>query len=257
MLSGVGLMRWIFYSLFVLNAMVFAGFFFVISPDADVQFVESVPTDGAKVKGSIVLLGEQESGGREGVDNTKIADQIESIPSTTEQVPQEPMVSDRETEETMCYRLGPFNSHSAAEGYQVDATIDNGIWKIDSKEESTDMRFWVYVPAAATKEEALATLKSLQVLGVDSFVVSKGEFANAISLGMFKKSDSANVLRSKVAALGFNVEVDQKSNIKRSYWLYLKVPSGSQQKVLETQVKNKILSSVFSCEMFAQDKIFP
>lgn len=251
-------MRWVFYALFLFNIGFFAFGFFVINPNAELQFIEPSPNAQAQDHNRVLLLSEQSVIRSDSV----VLDRDEITGITIEESYQTPAaeVVDRfesDSKKAKCYRIGPFDNKASAEAHQLKIGFDNGLARIDEQPESIDITYWVYVPPAYTKEEALATLRSLQVSGVDSFVVLKGQFMHAVSLGLFKKPDSAEALKNKVATLGYQVEIDKQELVRKSFWLYLKVLENEQQKEIESAVQSGPNLSVFSCEMFAQDKIFP
>lgn len=251
-------MRWVFYALFLFNIGFFAFGFFVINPNAELQLIEPSPIAKTQDHNRVVLLSERPDNRSDlmAVDRNEIAGiTIEESNQTSAKEVDERFNSN--PIKAKCYRIGPFDSNASAESHQFKIGFNEGLARIDELPESIDTTYWVYIPSAYTKEEALVTLRSLQVSGVDSFVVLKGQFMHAVSLGTFKKLESAEALKNSVAALGYQVEVDRQELVRNSFWLYLKAIEIEQQKSIETAAQGGPNLSVFSCEMFAQDKIFP
>lgn len=250
-------MRWVFYALFLFNLGFFVFGFFVINPNAELQLIEPSPIKHERGGNGVVLLSERKSLAFSPAISREIAGgEIKSSePNVDADV--SPRFEAQNSLPPKCYKIGPFESNMAAESYQLKSGFVDGFARIDEQPEAIDTKFWVYIPPAYTKEEALVTLRSLQVSGVDSFVVLKGQFMNAVSLGTFKKSESAEALKAKVSALGYSVEVEMQEIVRKSFWLYLKALEIEQQKAIESPVQSGPHLSVFSCEMFAQDKIFP
>lgn len=251
-------MRWVFYALFLFNIGFFAFGFFVINPNAELQLIEPSPIAQSQDRNKVQLLSERN-------DIRSDAQELgsnEITGITIEEPRQNPVEETAERFETnakraKCYRIGPFDNKTAAESHQLKIGFNDGLVRIDEQPESIDTTYWVYIPPAYTKEEALTTLRSLQVSGVDSFVVLKGQFMHAVSLGLFKRPESAEALKNSVAALGYQVEIEKQELVRNSFWLYLKATEIEQQKSIETTAQVGPNLSVFSCEMFAQDKLFP
>lgn len=251
-------MRWVFYALFLFNVGFFAFGFFVVNPNSELQLIEPSPIAQAQEHNRVILLKDW----RDINAGSKTSEEKEITGITIEEANQIPTMKgierfDSNPEKAKCYRIGPFDSDTSAESYQLKIGFNDGLARIDEQPESIDTTFWVYIPPAYTKEEALVTLRSLQVSGVDSFVVLKGQFTHSVSLGTFKKLESAEALKTRVAALGYQVEIDSQEIVRKSFWLYLKAPEIEQQKSIESAAQVGPNLSVFSCEMFAQDKIFP
>lgn len=80
--------------------------------------------------------------------------------------------------------------------------------------------YWVYLPAPANRERALAIARQLSSKGVsDYYIVTAGDQPNAISLGLFHESANAEKRRSEIVSLGFKPEVVQRSDEVPEYWV--------------------------------------
>jgi uncharacterized protein with PIN domain len=69
------------------------------------------------------------------------------------------------------------------------------------------------------EEAAVKELNALQAVEIDSYIVTEGDYKNAISLGVFSQDESANVVARKVRALGYKVEVVLREKTKEQIWL--------------------------------------
>lgn len=85
--------------------------------------------------------------------------------------------------------------------------------------------YWVYLPAFSQRALALRKLRELQAKGIDSFVVSDGSDANAISLGSFTAKDSALGVQSRLRAAGYAAEIRTQSRDVQQNWVILKNPA--------------------------------
>lgn len=154
-----------------------------------------------------------------------------------------------------CYQAGPFAdevdqeqalSALRAQRYEAVAKIvDRGVEK----------EHWVLIPPIASRPEALDVLQTLKQLKIDSYLVTEGEYRNAISLGLFVREGSAVGVAERVASLGYETEVRIKERPKSEYWV--EVRTLNELPVVLRLLENnegiqrdiKILKS--GCEMFA------
>jgi len=80
--------------------------------------------------------------------------------------------------------------------------------------------YWVYVPAVATREQALSVARQLSSKGVrDYYVVTAGDQQNTISLGLFRDQNNAERRRAEIAALGFAPQLIQRTEDLPVYWV--------------------------------------
>jgi hypothetical protein len=80
--------------------------------------------------------------------------------------------------------------------------------------------YWVYLPAPANRERALAIARELSNQGLtDYYIVTAGEQPNTISLGLFRDPANAERRRNEILALGFKPEVTQRSDEVQVYWI--------------------------------------
>lgn len=61
---------------------------------------------------------------------------------------------------------------------------------------------WVILPPANSREAALNRLAEIQQQGIDSYLVTEGAHANAISLGLFESLDAAEAILSRSQSQG-------------------------------------------------------
>ncbi len=92
----------------------------------------------------------------------------------------------------VCVSIGPFATQSDMHT-AINALTPFTVSRIQFREtHATDVRgYWVYLPAPASREPALAMARQLSNKGIsDYYVVTAGDQPNAISLGLFH--DPAN-----------------------------------------------------------------
>ncbi|MDI9250696.1 SPOR domain-containing protein, partial [Stenotrophomonas sp. RS-48] len=69
---------------------------------------------------------------------------------------------------------------------------------------SGSARYRVLLPAAASREEAQATVKRIVAAGLgDYYIISQGEDANAVALGQYRNREGAERRIAAVQAAGF------------------------------------------------------
>ncbi len=80
--------------------------------------------------------------------------------------------------------------------------------------------YWVYLPPFSSVEAAREVLKKLQKDGITDFIrVMNGPMANAISLGLYSRSDSADKRMAYLHGKGYQPVVDLRYGEVRSHWL--------------------------------------
>jgi hypothetical protein len=192
-------MRWIVYSLIVINIAI-AGYF-LLQPAGTVPRV--VTTENIDEGDTLVLLTERSAG--------------------TEPVSQQPMnaYGDRK----LCYALGPYTDDISVRVAQARALklVLTGLINEVEVPNNKDTEYWVLLPPQASRAAALEQLKQLQKRGVDSYIITQGELVDGVSLGLFRKQDSATRLSAKVRGLGFtDVTIREIGSTTTEYWLEIR-----------------------------------
>ena len=160
--------------------------------------------------------------------NPKVADEDETLRLVLlkEYLAQQEPEKDSETGRSepsaraKCYTLGPFKSKKeavivrermVAVGIEAKRRLDK-----DNKRKG----FWVLIPPENTRKGANEHIQALKKNGIkDYFLVVAGEYANAVSLGVFAVSESAQRRYEHMKKLGFNAKVQQVDLPLREYWL--------------------------------------
>ena len=124
-----------------------------------------------------------------------------------------------------CLALGPFASpQDLRHARQVLATVAS---RMRSRQEQASQTsgWWVYLPAARSRAQALEQARQLGLHHIDDyFVVGSGGQSNTISLGLFKDPANARKRRDEVIAAGFPARMIERSESVPEYWLDLVVP---------------------------------
>lgn len=89
----------------------------------------------------------------------------------------------------------------------------------------SDRGWWVFLPAPPTREQALETARALSARGLrDYYVVTAGENANTISLGLFREHGNAEQRLADVRAQGFPADMAPRIEDVQQYWVGLAIP---------------------------------
>lgn len=128
-----------------------------------------------------------------------------------------------------CITLGPFDTpqdlRNARQALASRAT------RTRSRQEQTTQTtgWWVYLPAAANRAQALEQARQLGAHDLkDYFVVGSGDQANTISLGLFRDPANARKRLNQVLAAGFPARLGERSDSVPEYWLDLVVADGNR-----------------------------
>jgi hypothetical protein len=206
--------RALFMLLFALNIGGASWLLFANRPPA-----EEVPATDPGVP-RLELLAERDSGE---VDHAELASAPESPAD---------LANDQ------CRSFGPFPTQ--ADTRAVMNVLTPLTKRIRMREEhATQTRgYWVFLPAMATREQALATARALSAKGVrDYYVVTAGDQQNTISLGLFRDQGNAERRRAEIAALGLGPKVNARTEDLPVYWLDFAL-AGTEPADLASRVSN-------------------
>ncbi len=132
-------------------------------------------------------------------------------------------------EPARCIALGPFADRAAATSAQGKA--GNVISQVRLREQpaaSGSARFRVMLPAAASREEAQATVKRIVAAGLsDYYIISQGEDINAVALGQYRNREGAERRMAAVQAAGFQPRLVASGDAGQ-WWLEGQLAAGAQ-----------------------------
>lgn len=128
-----------------------------------------------------------------------------------------------------CMSLGPFPTQADVR-VAIDALTPH-VPRIQYREaQATQSRgWWVFLPAFATREQALQTARALSAKGVrDYYVVTAGDQQNTISLGLFHDPGNAERRRTQVTELGFQPQMRERVEAMPVYFVDFALPDTPQ-----------------------------
>ncbi|HEY0179368.1 MAG TPA: SPOR domain-containing protein [Dokdonella sp.] len=152
---------------------------------------------------SLVLLSERDGG--DAATNAELATAPESKADLADDV---------------CRTLGPYPTQADARAATNALTPMVKRVRVRETHATQTRGYWVYLPAVATREQALGTARALSAKGVrDYYVVTAGDQQNTVSLGLFREPGNAERRRAEIAALGFAPQTVARTEDTPSYWL--------------------------------------
>ncbi|HDS1036179.1 TPA: SPOR domain-containing protein [Stenotrophomonas maltophilia] len=93
---------------------------------------------------------------------------------------------------------------------------------------SGSARYRVLLPAAASREDAQATVKRIVAAGLsDYYIISQGEESNAIALGQYRNREGAERRIAAVQAAGFQPRLVASGDAGQ-WWLEGQLAAGSE-----------------------------
>lgn len=188
-------MRWVFLSLVCLNLLVMVWFWRDQAgvPEAQKQ-VDQVEQQG---KG-LILLSE--------VDRNQLSYKTKQNTATR--------ITDQR-----CYSVGPFKDESDAKflGIRAEALGFNS--QMRSLATGGSIEHWVHIPPLANRQQSLQLLRELQGRGVDSYIITQGDLAEGISLGLFRSKESAENLTKKMHGMDYQVIIKEVLRGEKELWL--------------------------------------
>jgi cell division septation protein DedD len=125
----------------------------------------------------------------------------------------------REVDGAVCLFLGGFASKSAATAVEQRLISLDIRSRVESMDAAAEVEYWVYLPPLASRQASLRQLKELQARKIDSYIITQGDLANGISLGIFPREDSAKSVMQRLHDAGYESALRELPRSHRSYWV--------------------------------------
>ncbi|WP_017460557.1 SPOR domain-containing protein [Dyella ginsengisoli] len=127
-----------------------------------------------------------------------------------------------------CLALGPFPSLQSLRSARERLAPELARSQSRQEQSQQSRGWWVYLPAQASRAQALAVAQRLADAHFsDYFVVSSGDQPNTISLGLFKDPANARKRREDLVAAGFPAQMTERVETVPEYWLDVVVPDAN------------------------------
>lgn len=118
---------------------------------------------------------------------------------------------------TLCVTLGRFTSLAEAEQLRQRLLVLDIAAEIGAREVIVGTDYWLVMPVVGGERHAVLQLSALQEQGLDSFLITRGEMAGQLSLGVFAREDYAHLRREQLEELGHEVNVHALSKKEQQY----------------------------------------
>lgn len=149
---------------------------------------------------------------------------IEVIDAAEPDAPPEPTPG---LDRLVCVEVGPFLTQADLRRAMSAFTPSAERLQYRETRALASRGYWVYLPAQRSRDTALETARELSAKGLrDYYVVTAGERENTISLGLFRELGNAQKRHEQVKALGFDAQLQPRSDEIPNYWIDLAVESG-------------------------------
>lgn len=123
-----------------------------------------------------------------------------------------------------CIAIGPFATPLDLRNARSALTAQAARMRSRQEQTTQSRGWWVYLPASASRDQALAQARRLSAANIkDYFVVGSGDQPNTVSLGLFKDPTNARKRRDEVVAAGFPAQMSERTETVPEYWLDLAV----------------------------------
>lgn len=117
----------------------------------------------------------------------------------------------------LCVTLGRFDSATEAEQLRQRLLALAVAAEVKAREVVVGTDYWLVMPVVGGERHAVLQLSALQEQGVDGFLISRGELAGQLSLGVFAREEYAELRREQLQALGHEVNLHALSKTEQQY----------------------------------------
>lgn len=118
-----------------------------------------------------------------------------------------------------CLFLGGFEQEDVARAVEQRLLSIDIRAAVQSVEAAAGLDYWVYLSPLASRQASLRQLKELQARKIDSYIISQGDLANGISLGIFARNDSAQSVMQRLRDAGYEPLLRELPRAHRNYWV--------------------------------------
>lgn len=121
--------------------------------------------------------------------------------------------------EAVCLYLGSFEAMTDAYAVEQRLLSLDIQSRVQSMDAAAGIDYWVYLPPLASRQASLRQLRELQARKIDSYIITQGDLANGISLGIFARSDSAQSVMQRLRDAGYEPSLREITRAHRSFWV--------------------------------------
>lgn len=175
---------------------------------------------------ALVLLSEMGSEQLVEIASEGTSDVI-SDSAIAEILPQSALGADSDSESLACLAIGDFEDISVSNALVAELR-QQGLQARVELQEQTESEYRVYMPPFTSDTAARQTLANLLANGIDSFLISAGDLAQGISLGVFSQQVSAFSLQEELASEGYATNIQETILSNTEFWIVIRSASRSE-----------------------------
>jgi cell division septation protein DedD len=158
----------------------------------------------------------------------------------------EPAIPATEEEPQTCLSLGVFDNTDESD-FLVSALQARGMEaSAEMLQSGVATSYRVYMPPFNADTAARQTLEELQDRDIESFLITSGDLAGGISLGLFTQKDRALALQESLASQGFASSIQELETPRNELWVTIR---GLSQDLLEGSDLLDLLSDGLDLEV--------
>lgn len=117
----------------------------------------------------------------------------------------------------LCVTLGQFAARAQAQSLRQRLLALDLQSRVLERKRETSTEYWLVLAVVGTEQQALMQLSALQEQGVDSFLITRGQLAGNLSLGVFAQEGNARARQQQLQVLGRDVRLHALSKIKSEF----------------------------------------
>lgn len=141
-----------------------------------------------------------------------------------------------------CFTLGPIASRS--DFLRIRDELEPSVVQLSWRETTAvvEQGYWVYLEPFGDFEQASDAVVQLVARGVtDYYVIPRGRFSNAISLGLYERESPAKTRLEQIEALdlGWPVSMGVQREDQERYWLDFEIRRGARVEMKELMAGNE------------------
>ncbi|QRY81123.1 SPOR domain-containing protein [Pseudomonas sp. PDNC002] len=125
-----------------------------------------------------------------------------------------------------CVFLGSFSQEERARQLVQRLLSLDVQASVQTMDASAGVDYWVYLPPLASRQASLWQLRELQARKIDSYIITEGDLADGISLGIFQRKDSADSVVERLKAAGYDALVRELARSQHDYWAQITPEAG-------------------------------
>lgn len=117
----------------------------------------------------------------------------------------------------LCVALGRFPGLAEAEQLRQRLLALDIESRLQTRDVVMGVDYWLVMPVVGGERHAVIQLSALQEQGIDSFLITRGEMAGSLSLGVFAREDYAQVRQEQLQQLGHDVRLHALNKKEQQY----------------------------------------